>query len=152
MQDQRRQAAPGAVGRDPRMPVPDPTCPWLTRNIVVANNTIDSSGQYQVWALDVSTHIPASSMNLTVDGNVFASKATAASASMVGWGAADNHSLTTYQSPAALQTALNHGWTNLQAASVLTVALQSAWIAVPLPSALAADIAVAAGTQHVGIF
>jgi parallel beta-helix repeat protein len=156
-QDARRQAASGAVGRDPRMPVPDPTCPWLTRNITVANNQFAKGGSYQVFALDQQTNISADQMNLVINGNFFAYKDTSTDASMVAWGGSDNHSVTLYQTPAALAAAKNATWKNAQATPVgsktpLLLSTVESTIAVPLPSDVAAVIGVASGTRSVGTF
>ncbi|MFC6713177.1 right-handed parallel beta-helix repeat-containing protein [Branchiibius cervicis] len=109
-QDHRRQANPDDPGHDPRYPAGDPTNPWLTRNITVANNTFGASqGLFQVYALDKETKIPADKMNLTINGNQFAPTPT-----MVGWGGSDNVTVTKYTTPAALATAKNTTWRNTQ--------------------------------------
>jgi parallel beta-helix repeat protein len=157
-QDARRQAADGAVGRDPRMPVPDPTCPWLTRNITVSNNVFGRQGAYQLFALDEQTNIPADDMNIVVDGNLFATKTISTEASMLGWGGNDNHTVTVYLTPAALNAAKGKSWTNLQRVSTGTIAELQASVsgsmsaAVPIPSDVAAAIGVSTGTEWIGTF
>jgi parallel beta-helix repeat protein len=156
-QDARRQAAPGAVGRDPRAPVPDPTVPWLTRNIVVSNNVFDKSGKFQFYALDKATNIPADAMNLTINGNLFTPRTDTSLPTMVAWGGSDNVTLYRYETPAALAAAKNPAWHNASTTTALTLnAMRSlfaaaAATAVPLPSGVAQALGQPLGTQRVGI-
>jgi parallel beta-helix repeat protein len=152
-----RKQATTTVGRDPRMPVPDPTCTWQTTDIVIANNVFDHSGGFQVWALDTETNIPVDSWRLTVDGNVFAYRADTSQARLMAWGGMYDK-LTYYDTPAALASAKNPSWTNMMtttgdpAAPAVDGATVSTAKAVPLPSAVASAVGVGVGTQHLGHF
>ena len=93
-QDFRRESTAGN-NHDPRQPIPDPTCPWLVRNIVVANNVFGWNGGrygFQFYVLDKDTNIPASSMNIVVTGNLFHTR-VGSTDTMVAWGGNDNHTL-----------------------------------------------------------
>lgn len=148
-QDQRRQAT-WSFGRDPRMPVPDPTCPWITRNIVIANNIFahtrgGTNTGYQILAQDKKTGIPADDMNITINGNVQYSPSTGP----YGWGQA-NASIVTYWTPEALAAAKNPSWKNVQTRLTLpseTEAAQWRGNSVPLPADVAALMGYAAGTK-----
>jgi parallel beta-helix repeat protein len=150
-QDQRREANPASAGHDPRQPIPDATCLWLTRNVTIANNMIGKSArasQFQFYALDKSTGISASSMNLTLNGNLFQSKIISGDPVMVGWGGSDNVTVYKYNSPAALVSALGKPWSNQMGVTALVAGSS----AVPLPSDIASAVGVASGTKHVGTF
>ena len=156
-QDARRQAT-DPNGRDPRMPVPDPTCPWLVKNIMIANNTFTNEGKYQIYAMDTQSHVSADAMHIHFEGNLFAYKATTSQASFVLWGAGDNRSKTIYETPAAFNAAKGVSWRNMQtltgsATSTLKGSVPvSAANTMALPSAVAAVIGQAAGTKHLGTF
>jgi trimeric autotransporter adhesin len=173
-QDARREANPSDPGHDPRQPIPDPSCPWLTRNITVANNVFGPyphGGLFQFYVLDKKTRIPADAMNLVITGNVFQGTAsdppgpgelrarTPANASrsqvptLIGWGGGNNVTVTQYDSVAALQQAKNATWTNTAVVWTGDRALvrdASDWSAKPIPAGVAAVIGVPAGTRVVG--
>ena len=160
-QDARREANPSDPGHDRRQPIPDPSCPWLTRNVTVANNVFGPyprGGLFQFYALDKQTHIPANAMNLVITGNAFQSQGTTrASASqvptLIGWGGGNNVTVTRYDSVTAFQQAKNATWTNTEVVSSGEWALvrdASDWSAKPIPADVAAIIGVPAGTRMVG--
>jgi parallel beta-helix repeat protein len=143
-QDERRNTDPATKA----------SIPWLVRNITVSNNLYGSAGSFQFYALDKATHIAASTMNITVDGNAFPGNTHAV---MVGWGGSDNSTVTYYRSPSALDAGLHVSWTNvlLDAGSsdLKGFANSSADdVAVPLPADVASAIGVPAGTKHIGTF
>lgn len=157
-QDERRETTPGG-NHDPRQPIPDPTCPWLTRNVTVSNNLFGyNGGPYgiQFRALDGSTHIPASAMNLTVSGNLFHANSGSTDA-MVQWGQS-NGSVSIVQTPAALNAIAAKSWNNAQSpagssiGTQVKLASQHADIAVPLPADIAAVVRQPVGTRHLGAF
>jgi len=127
--------------------------PWLVRNIQASNNRFGSSASFQFYALDKQTDIPASSMNLTVNGNSFPALSSGGPV-MVGWGGGDNVTVTYYRSPSALDAGLNVTWSNLQPSTTTFAATATSEdsVAVPLPSDVAAAIGQPAGTQHLGAF
>jgi len=153
-QDQRREADPAAVGHDPRQPIPDPTCTWLTRNLVVANNVIGKSSvssMFQFYALDKSTRISADSMNLTINGNLFTYRAASTDPTMVGWGGSDNVTVTKYYTPATFEQAKGASWTNMQTSPGVALPTNMAFT-VPVPADVASVIGVPAGIHWVGTF
>ena len=99
-QDERRNTDPATKA----------AVPWLVRNVTVSDNLYGSAGSFQFYALDKATHIPASTMNITVDGNAFPGNTHAV---MVGWGGSDNSTVTYYRSPSALDAGLHVSWTNV---------------------------------------
>ncbi|GGF13786.1 hypothetical protein GCM10011399_04570 [Subtercola lobariae] len=154
-QDERRQAAPGAVGRDPRQPVPDPTVTWLTKNITVANNVFGSGGYWQVYAFDAETHVSADAMALTISGNLFNQRTTTAQPTLVGWGQGDNVTVTRLDTVAAIN-AKNPAFVNVETSSSLPLSGMTSAIAgaqsgaVPLPADVAAALGQRAGTKKLG--
>ena len=133
----------------------NPACPWVIKNITVSNNVFQyNGGPYglQFYALDVETHISASSMAITITGNLFHTRSTATD-SMVGWGGTDGK-ITHYESPAALDAALHVSWTNRQVAPADVMASRSSAnsSAVALPSDIAAAVRQPTGTKWVGAF
>lgn len=157
-QDERREADPSIPAHDRRQPIPDPSCPWITRNVLAANNVFPRSGgggSFQFYALDKRTNTSASSMNLAVQGNLFARRDTAADPTMVGWGGSDNVTVTRYETPAALNLGLGTSWRNLQAGDGSAAALSAstvASVALPLPADVAGAIGVVSGSQRIGPF
>ncbi len=156
-QDERRETTPG-IPHDPRQPVPDPTCPWLIRNVTISNNVFGWNGGaygFQVYALDKATHIPASAMNLVVTGNMFHSTDNRTDP-MVGWGGSDNVTVTRYNTPDALNNGLGKSWSNGQAGAGLTaaqvLAAAPAGLGVPLPADVAAAVGQPTGVVHMGAF
>jgi hypothetical protein len=173
-QDARREANPSDPGHDPRQPIPDPSCPWLTRNITVANNVFGPyprGGLFQFYALDKETHIPADAMNLVITGNAFqgissdppgpgelrartqANVSRSQVPTLIGWGGGNNVTVTRYDSVTAFQQAKNATWTNTEVLSWDNWALvrdTSDWSAKPIPADVAAVIGVPARTRVVG--
>jgi hypothetical protein len=71
VQDDRRASDPSVPGHDPRRPTPDPTMPWLIRNISIGNNVIaESTGNCTLCVEDYSHTYAASDLNITSNGNI----------------------------------------------------------------------------------
>jgi parallel beta-helix repeat protein len=156
-QDHRRQSdASIAEEHDPRRPIPDPTVPWLVKNITLSNNVFGNGGYFQFYALDKKTHIPVDKMNVTITGNLFNKRVSKSTPTMVAWGKGDNVTLERYETPAALAAAKGSSWRNAQTSSSLSISSMStdinnhAGIAVGLPSDVAAAIGTSAGTKALG--
>jgi trimeric autotransporter adhesin len=173
-QDARREANRSDPGHYPRQPIPDPKCPWLTRNITVANNVFGPyprGGLFQFYALDKETHIPADAMHLVITGNAFqgttsdppgpgeyrgpaqANASRSQVPTVIGWGGGNNVTVTRYNSVTTFQQAKNATWTNTAVVSAGGRALvrdASDWSAKPIPADVAAVIGVRAGTRVVG--
>lgn len=159
-QDERRQAT-HPVGRDPRQPVPDPTCPWQLQDLTVINNVFageesggsEQSGGFQFYGLDKRTRVPLDAMNVTLDGNLFSAPGGLESERMAAWGGDDNETITVYRTPAELAEAKNPDWTNLLTGSARPDAAELdrlAGSAVALPDAVAAALGLPAGTRLIG--
>jgi hypothetical protein len=157
VQDRRRQSNRAHIGRDPRAPVPDPTMPWLVRNIEIVNNVFGSQGLFQFYALDKETRIPADRMNIRLDGNLFAAKVAGRDPTMVAWGGSNNVQLSRYQTPQDLARAKNPKWRNATARAGLTqesmlAEARRSDVAVPLPRDVAQAVGQPAGVRRVGPF
>jgi len=151
-QNQRRQATT-PVGRDPRQPVPDPTNPWILRNISIANNIIGGGGTHMVWVIDKATKVPADNMNVVITSNLF-SKKTGATPRMLAWGQA-NGTVVYYDTVAAIKArkpTFNNAETatSMLAAQMTGDAAAKAAMAVALPAEVAAAMAQTAGVKKIG--
>ena len=134
-------------------------CPWLVRNITVANNFFGNpsggaNAGYQVYALDKATYIPADSMNLVINGNLFVGESATRSAGMVAWGGSNLRITQIFTSPTDLATK-NKSWVNTlsgASAALITPAIPSAITArgIPIPSDVAAALGVTTGSTRVG--
>ena len=82
-QDNRYQPGMGTAGASVQ---PSTANPWRVHNITIANNAFRSSGgMFQFYVLDKETNVPADSMSIVINGNMFTTQPTA---TMVGWGGA----------------------------------------------------------------
>lgn len=156
-QDERRQAT-YSVGRDVRQPVPDPTNPWLLRNILVINNVMgkDTAPSYfQFYVLDKATRIDADAMNITLNGNLGVKKSLSTDATFIGWGGTDNVTVEKYDTGEAFNAAKGKTWRNALVAAGTAVDEElrqaaASTIAVPLSDSVATLLGVPAGTAKVG--
>lgn len=149
-QNARRQSNPNDAGHDRRRPIPDPTVPWLLRNITVANNVLAGGPQDLVRVLDKQTGISADRMNVTVNGNLFVKRGT-----LLAWGGASNAISARYTSAAALRQK-NTGWRNAEDATNVTLELlrgaaaRHTAVAVPVPADVAKALGTSTGTRRLG--
>jgi len=157
-QDGRRASNTSATGHDSRRPNPDPTVPWITRNVTVSNNVFGTGGQYQIYAMDNVSGWSADNMRPTVTGNLFNRWLTAGQTKMVGWGGSDNKSVTNFQTPEALAAAKNSSWRNAAVNpstdiyAMASAAVSNIGVAQGLPSDIAALLEQPAGVRHLGQF
>jgi parallel beta-helix repeat protein len=155
-QDERRQAT-APTGQDRRRPIPDPTMTWVTGKITIANNAFGSGGYYQVFVLDSKTNRSADSMGISLTGNAFNQRRTTAQATLVGWGAGDNKTVTRLDSVAAL-SAKNGSWRNVETSGVLDLGAMGGLLASSLGivSTLPSDVAALLGqpvtARRIGAF
>lgn len=140
-QDERRGKGPSAA------------CPWVSKNITVLNNAFadnvaGNNRGFQFYVLDRATNMSADSMNITLNGNYFATAADGGSVSSIAWGAGDNTTLATYADPTAFPRAKTYGWVNYRGplAARATVTQQGA----VLPSDVAALLGLPAGSRRIG--
>jgi parallel beta-helix repeat protein len=156
LQDERRQAT-AATGQDRRRPIPDPTMSWVTGKITIANNAFGSGGYYQVYVLDSKTNRSADSMGITVTGNAFNQRRTTAQATLVGWGAGDNKTVSRFDTVSAL-SAKNSSWRNVETSQVLdlggmtSLLTSSLGIVSALPSDIAALLGQPGTARRIGAF
>lgn len=157
-QDARRASNTSLTGHDPQRPKPDPTVPWLVRNIEIANNLFGAGGLYEIYAMDNATNVPADSMAITVNGNVLNRYVTRGQTKMVGWGGGNNSTVTNFDTPEALAAAKNPGWRNAAVNPSTDIASMGgtktayASIAIRLPSDIATLLGQPAEVQHLGRF
>ncbi|RFA14642.1 hypothetical protein B7R22_07890 [Subtercola boreus] len=156
-QDQRRQATASFAGHDPRQAIPDPTVPWITKNITMANNVFGAGGFFQIWALDGVSHIPADSMAITVAGNLFNHRTTMTQSTLLAWGGSDNSTIKRFDTAASM-LAKSSAFRNTETTSSKSLSQMSTDIAaagagaVALPADVASAIGTSAGTKRVGRF
>jgi trimeric autotransporter adhesin len=157
-QDQRRQADFSVPGHDRRRTTklggPDPTMPWLVKDVVIANNAFGSGEPFAIYARDGKTNRSADDMDLTITGNLFS--AFGKGQLMVAWGESDNRTYSEYKSPRALAAAKGTTWTNAITATRLTITelaeakVAKVSIAVPIPTDVAANSGLVAGSRSIG--
>ena len=156
-QDTRKNVA-STPGHDPRQANPDPTVPWITKNIQVSNNLFLAGAQYDVVAADQTAARTANQMALTVNGNHFLRPSQSGWVEF-GWGI-NGTKLAGYNSPSAFTSATGQGQQNTdQAASTsgtLMAQVRPSDIAtthpLALPAAVASVIGVDTGTAYTGAF
>lgn len=100
IQDWRRQSQPNTAGHDPRYPAGDPTNSWILRDNTARNNLLAADGnqksEWQVLVIDHNTNRSADAMNLKFIGNAFSPRKSDQDPIAIGWGNADNRSVTPY--------------------------------------------------------
>ena len=72
-QDTRRASNTSLPGHDPRQPKPDPTVPWLARNIVISNNVVgvSSAADCVLCVNDWSNEFTGATMISQSEGNLY---------------------------------------------------------------------------------
>ncbi len=152
-QDNRWQPGMGTAGPNVQ---PSASNPWLVQNVdVVDNNFGRSNGAFQFYVLDKETNRPARSMNLSVQGNMFAPRDSDSKPYAMGWGMGDNDTVHTYATGTAFDAGEGYAWLNSTAPSGTGLSIPSAAAiaaAMPLPSSVATAIAQIAGIRGVGTF
>ena len=152
-QDNRWQPGMGTAGPNVQ---PSASNPWLIQNIAVLNNNFGrSNGAFQFYVLDKETNRPASSMNLSVQGNQFAPRDSGSKPYAIGWGMGDNDTVHMYTSGASFDAGEGYAWLNSTAPSGTGLSIPSAAAiatAMPLPGSVATAIAQIAGIRGVGTF
>jgi len=151
-QDERLASQPNTAGHDPRQPVPDPTVSWVTKDIVVSNNTFGATTGFQFYALN------AAPKNITLTGNLFNARVQPGQSTVVAWGVTPDNtgSFIRYDTPEALNQNINANWQNKITTSALPLSgmssdeIRSARIAVPIPRDIAPLVGVPIGTKQVG--
>ena len=86
VQDGRKATDPSVPGHDPRRPFPDPTMPWLIRNISVGNNVIaGSTGNCTLCVEDYTHTYSAAALNITANGGLYQRISKSAPTWLVVW-------------------------------------------------------------------
>ncbi len=88
VQDDRLASKGTFPGYDPRRPKPDPTVPWITRDIQVVNNVISnptSAGNCLLCVEDYTKQRSAEQMGIFANGNLYRRAATHAPKWLVVW-------------------------------------------------------------------
>lgn len=133
-------------------------CPWLVRNVVIANNLFLHQGKstntgFQVYALDKATRIPVDKMAVTISGNLFAESSPGVSTRMVAWGAGNNVTTQIFDQPQALAAVKNATWTNALIptgpASISKSSVAQS-VAVALPEDVSSALGLPNGAKQVG--
>lgn len=150
-QDERIASNTSLTGHDLRQPLPDPTVPWITKDITISNTAFGSSTGYQIFALN------AAPKKITVTGNVFNERLTPVQSTLVGWGGADTSKWIRYDTVQSL-AAIDSSWKNTQTIAVLPLSSMTATLAaaaglaVPLPPDIAAAVGQKPGVKKIGVF
>lgn len=85
-QDARRASNVSTPGHDPRQPLPDPTVPWIVRNVVVSNNVMDgATGDCVVCVNDWSKEFTGAKMITQSSGNLYHRTSASAPAVFAQW-------------------------------------------------------------------
>ncbi|GLZ04901.1 hypothetical protein Acsp03_23670 [Actinomadura sp. NBRC 104412] len=162
VQDERRPEAPGARGRDPRRPFPDPTMTWRLGRITLGNNVLADARPGAPCLLCVEDHThdrSAAAMGITADGDVFVRPGPGSPRRLIVWsrgaGAPD-----AYTGLAAFRDATGQERAGIaeddpaaagaDGALSPAVAARAASAARPLPARVAALLGRPAGARHTG--
>jgi parallel beta-helix repeat protein len=146
VQDTRNYLNQSTFGHDTRQKFPDPTMTWKLGNIQVVNNILPRSGGTNLYIRDYTGARAASSMAITVDGNLFTRNA---SDTFIVWGTTTG---VTYLRSAADIARIGVGSHNAENVGGVLSAIASTVYALPLPSDIASWIGQPAGTRKVGAF
>jgi hypothetical protein len=86
VQDSRSASDPAVPGHDARRPIPDPSMPWLIRDISIGNNVIGESAGNCTFCIEDYTHrFTPSQLNIRTDGNVIQRNGATAPTWLVVW-------------------------------------------------------------------
>ncbi|MCW2527862.1 MAG: putative sortase-sorted surface protein [Pseudonocardiales bacterium] len=146
VQDSRNYLIKGSLGHDTRQKFPDPTMTWKLGNIQVYNNILPRSGGTNLYIRDYTGARAASSMGISVDGNLFTRNA---SDTFIVWGTRTG---VAYLRSAADVAKIGAGSHNAENVAGVLSAIASTVFAQPLPSDIASWIGQPAGTRKVGAF
>jgi hypothetical protein len=159
-QDKRRASNVDTPGHDPRRPKPDPTVPWIVRNVVINNNVVDqTAGDCVVCVNDWSKEFSGSQMIAQSAGNIYHRANASATQHFAQW-AAKSSGTARYPSFSAYKDATSRDVTSraVDGSSVLSSGLQllSAYTgsqssyAVAIPSTVATRSSLSQGTKVIG--
>ncbi len=119
-QDDRRASDLSLPGHDDRQKLPDPTMPWITKNVTLVNNVFSqSTGEAVMRVNDWSKEFESSEMLTKSDGNLF--HTTSSSLPIAAW-YPDGKTWTVYDTFSAYQSAtgLDQNSLGITGASPLT--------------------------------
>ena len=153
-QDWRKQTDLSTPGHDPRQSLPDPTMPWLSANVVVRDNILDTAtGNALLGVEDFTLTRSAKQMGISVDANAYARSSAASPAWLVVWsaGSGNGGNPNVFTGLAAFSA-----FTGQEGSGQETVlpTVDPAQFPQVVPAALPADVAAAAsrpgGVPHLG--
>lgn len=159
-QDERRASNVNTPGHDPRRPKPDPTVPWIVRNVVINNNVVDqTSGDCVVCVNDWSREFSGAQMIAQSTGNIYHRASASATQHFAQW-AAKSSGTARYSSFSAYKDAASRdaGSRAVEGSSVLSSGLkllstftssQSSYAAA-IPSTVAVKSSLSQGTKLIG--
>lgn len=161
VQDGRLASAMSFPGYDPRRPTPDPTVPWVTRDVMVANNVVASptpTGNCLLCVEDYTKLRSAEEMGVRANGNVYSRKAASQPLWVVVW-SSGSYNPHVYETLREFKRATGQELRGVHTRrSVLT---KAGWptrytrsltsrVAQPLPADVARVLRRAASTRHLG--
>lgn len=160
-QDYRRASDTTLPGHDNRRPKPDPTMPWIVRNVTIGNNVVDTvKGDCVVCVNDWSKEFSGAQMISFTEGNLYHRPSASSTTHFAQWANAKNGTVR-YATMSAWVSATGRGKTSkaVEGASVLgsdlrltaNIAGTQSQIATPIPTAVAAVSHLTAGARVVGM-
>ncbi|MEE8867513.1 MAG: right-handed parallel beta-helix repeat-containing protein [Acidipropionibacterium acidipropionici] len=147
-QDSRRASDLSLPGHDKRQALPDPTVPWIVRNLSIANNIVSQSrGEYILRVADWSREFTGAQMVSSSEGNLFHRASATSPAYVAVWSSQTGAATKGYPDWQTYRTATGRDASSLlvTGASPLTTRLRltsqyasRASSALPISSAVAA--------------
>ena len=160
VQGSRRADNLSTPGHDPRQKLPDPTVPWITANISIANNVFADGTFKCVLCVEDFTHArSASQMKIVSNGNVFKRTTVSSPAWTVVWSRGPGNPAT-YNTLADFAKATGQDATSIALDGVgefgttdrfiASLVQSEKTVAQPLPATIARLIGKSTGLRHLG--
>lgn len=161
VQDPRKASDLSFPGYDHRRPKPDPTVPWVTRDVRVSNNVLSTPNRTANCLLCVEDYThdrSAEQMGVRVEGNVYRRREPNAPSWVVVWSSGRQNPYVYTDLAPFRRTSGQERYGRLVADALVrydgrpTARLRSmtAGVARPLPSSVAPLVKRSAGTRHLG--
>lgn len=163
VQDKRLASNLGTPGHDKRRPAPDPTVPWIVKDVRVSNNVIsDPSARAgaMVWLQDATQQRTAAQMGVSTDGNAYYRRSATTPSNVAVWPSADGrtesyktlrqfHAASSQERHGLLSKARPVDASGHPARAFASIQRQ---VARRLPRGVARAIGVRAGARHLGVY